>query len=95
MDAKSPSTRPVQVFRIPCGGQVYSLATYKSMLLVGTVATVTAYVWSKNEITKKSWEVKLSSATNKDSLEQAEVNSMWLDKASSQLFAGCGDNVII
>lgn len=73
---------------------MYSLATHKNLLIVGTVATVTAYIWSKNEISKKSWDVKLSSVANKDALEQAEVNSMWLDKTNAQLFVGCGDNVV-
>lgn len=46
----------------------------------------------KNEITKPAWEVKISG--NREQLEQAEVNSLWLDKSSGNLYAGCGDNVI-
>lgn len=63
---------------------------------MGTLATVTGYSWIKNEITKKAWEVKLSSKGNKDSMDPKwiEVNSFWLDKINSTLYAGCGDNQI-
>lgn len=92
--AKTTFTKPTQIFKVADASQIYSLAAYKNLLLVGTVATVAAYIWTSKEITKKAWEVKLSSASNKESLEQAEVNSMWLDKINGQLFAGCGDSVM-
>lgn len=59
-------------------------------------ATVTGYSWIKNEITKKVWEVKLSSKRNKDSVDSKwiEVNSLWLDKTNATIYAGCGDNQI-
>lgn len=50
----------------------------------------------KNEISKKVWEVKLSSSGNKDTvdLKWIEINSLWVDKVNGVLYAGCGDNQI-
>lgn len=95
---RETSIRPVQIFKIAeNGAQIHSLAFHNNFVIVGNRnATVTGYAWAKNEITKKAWEVKLSSSHNKDSVDPKwiEVNSFWLDKANGLLYAGCGDNQI-
>lgn len=88
---RQKSIRPVQVFKIESSGQIHSLIFHNNFVIVGTLGTVTGYSWMKNEITKKAWEVKLSSSGNMD---PTEVNSFWLDKVNAVLYAGCGDNVI-
>lgn len=92
---RQTSIRPVQVFTV--GGQIHSLAFHKNFVIVGNRnATVTGYSWMRNEITKKAWEVKLSSSINKDLIDHKwnEVNSFWLDKPNGTLYAGCGDNQV-
>lgn len=96
---RQTSIRPVQVFKtVENGDQIHSLAFHNNFVIVGTRnATVTGYSWMKNEITKKAWEVKLSSSVvNKDSVDPkwTEVNSFWVDKVNNLLFAGCGDNQV-
>ncbi|XP_037040164.1 THO complex subunit 6 [Bradysia coprophila] len=97
-EIRQTSVRPVQIFETAeKGSQIHSLAFHNNFVIVGTRnATVTGYSWIKNEISKKVWEVKLSSKSNKDSVDSKwiEVNSFWLDKANSLLYAGCGDNQI-
>lgn len=86
--------RPTQILKVDEASPVYSLAFYANQLLVGTVATVSAYAWHKNSINpKKFWDVKLCSA-QKDTPEPGEVNSVWVDHLNGHLYAGCGDNII-
>ena len=94
LETKNATTKPIQIFKFPESSPIYSLATYKNILFIGTVACIHAYAWNKNEISKKLWEVKLSSTSNSEPLELGEVNCLWLDKANGYLFAGCGDNTI-
>ncbi|KAJ6643729.1 THO complex subunit 6 [Pseudolycoriella hygida] len=94
--SRETAIRPIQIFKIvENGGQIHSLAFHNNFVIVGSRnASVTGYSWVKNEITKKAWEVKLSSTNNIDSMDPKwiEVNSFWLDKENGILYAGCGDN---
>lgn len=91
-DKKSFGTKPLQIFKIPEQCPIYSLAFYKSFVIVGTMGKLTGYVWAKNEISKKAWTVKLTSS--QEHIEPGEVNAVWLDRLNELLYAGCGDNII-
>lgn len=90
----TPSNRPTQIVKLSEASAVYSLAFYANQLLVGTVATVSAYAWHKNVLhPKKLWDIKLCS-TQKETSEPGEVNTVWVDHLNGHLYAGCGDNII-
>ncbi|CAD7080840.1 unnamed protein product [Hermetia illucens] len=90
---KSP-LEPTLIFTVDSKAAVNSLKFHRGFLIVGTVGSIAGYVWNedKQQIGKKSWEVKIPSAP--ESIEAADVNFMWVDKASDNLFAGCGDHAV-
>lgn len=96
-DTAATEHRPLQIFRTADQSPVHSLAYHQHHLLVGTWANVSAHriddpATGLISVTA-SWELKLTSASRTTN-EPGEVNALWLDTLRSQLYAGCGDNVL-
>lgn len=87
-----PKTR-VRIYPQGENHSIDSLAFHRDFLIVGTAGCVYGLKWDEENSklsSSKKWEVQIPLTS--ESIEQADVNSMWLDKAHDILYVGCGDN---
>lgn len=86
--------KPKHIHNIEAGHQICSLTSTDAFLIIGTVNEILGYDW-KNvvsaKVSKPSWRIKIASVS---SIEQIDVNSLWLSEDEAKLYSGCGDNNI-
>ncbi|XP_075969925.1 THO complex subunit 6 [Anticarsia gemmatalis] len=90
----SDYNKPKLIHTTESGHQICSLASTEKFLIVGSVNEITGWDWKhviSGKLSKPSWSNKIESKT---SLEQVDVNSLWLSEDEVKLYAGCGDNNI-
>lgn len=90
----SDYNKPKQIYKIESGKQICSLASSENFLIIGTVNEIAGWEWKavmSGKWSKQSWTITIPM---KSSMEQSDVNSLWLSEDQSKLFAGCGDNHI-
>ncbi|CAB3221458.1 unnamed protein product [Arctia plantaginis] len=86
--------KPKHIHNIESGYQICSLTSTDAALIIGTVNEILGYDWktvTSAKVSKPLWRIKISSET---SMEQIDVNSLWLSEDEAKLYAGCGDNNI-
>lgn len=84
--------KPKRIHNLESGLQVCSLASSDKFLIVGSVNAITGWEWKgmlSSKLSKPSWNIKIPSLS---SIEQCDVNSLWLSDDQAKLYAGCGDN---
>ncbi|XP_049867093.1 THO complex subunit 6 [Pectinophora gossypiella] len=71
--------------------QICSLASTEKFLIIGTVNEITGWDWKAvicAKLGKPSWTIRTPS---QPSMEQSDINCLWLSEGEEKLFAGCGD----
>lgn len=89
---KNSLTKPIQVLKVADNTKILSLSFYNNFLIIGTCGLIVGYTWLKNRLTKKSWEIHISSASKDFAEQQNDINCLWLNRQTGILYAGCGDN---
>ncbi|KAJ8722442.1 hypothetical protein PYW07_003622 [Mythimna separata] len=85
--------KPKYTHTLESGRQVCSLASTEKFLIAGTVNEIFGWDWKNvvsSKLSKPSWAIRVPSQSS--SLEQTDVNSLWLSENETKLYAGCGDN---
>lgn len=75
--------------------EINSLAFHRDFLIVGAIGVIYGLKWNEDICklaTTRAWEVKIP--LTPDAMEVPDVNSLWLQKETDTLYAGCGDNNI-
>ncbi|KAF9422214.1 hypothetical protein HW555_002023 [Spodoptera exigua] len=88
----SDYNKPKYIHTLESGSQICSLASTEKFLIVGTVNEISGWDWKNavsSKLSKPSWVIRIPS---RSSMEQTDVNSLWLSEDESKLYAGCGDN---
>ncbi|KAL0842391.1 hypothetical protein ABMA28_014507 [Loxostege sticticalis] len=88
----SDYNQPKQIHTLDSGHQICSLASTEKFLIVGSVNLIYGWDWKGVlgvKLSKPSWVIKIPSQS---SLEQIDVNSLWISDDEGKLYAGCGDN---
>ncbi|KOB74155.1 THO complex subunit 6-like protein, partial [Operophtera brumata] len=86
--------KPNQTHTLESGAQVTSLASTDKFLIIGSVNEISGWDWKgilSSKLSKPSWVIKIPSQS---SIEQCDVNSLWLAENQEKLYAGCGDNSV-
>lgn len=81
--------KPNQLFHALDNAKISSLEFYHNTLIVGTTV-ITGYEWKKNQLQKKSWEIRIPSSNQNCMDQQNDINCLCV--VIDQLYAGCGDN---
>lgn len=90
----SDYNKPKCIHTLESGSQICSLASTEKFLIVGTVNEIIGWDWKNiaaSKLSKPAWSMKINTSTS-NSLEQCDVNSLWLSEDQETLYAGCGDN---
>lgn len=90
----SDYNKPKQIYTVETGKQICSLTTTDNFLIIGTVNEITGWDWksvTSGKWLKPAWTITIPV---KSSMEQSDVNSLWLSEDETKLFAGCGDSNI-
>lgn len=88
----SDYNKPKHIHTLESGHQICSLASTEKFLIVGTVNEISGWDWKSavsSKLSKPSWSIRIPF---RSSMEQTDVNSLWLSEDESKLYAGCGDN---
>lgn len=91
----SDYNKPKHIHTLESGHQICSLASTDKFLIVGTINEISGWNWKNavsSKLSKPSWVIRIPSQSS--SMEQTDVNSMWLSEDETKLYAGCGDNHI-
>ncbi|XP_055688073.1 THO complex subunit 6 [Lutzomyia longipalpis] len=91
----APSLEPIQVYNVTDVGHVQSMVFYKDFLIVGIPGEIRGYQWCEDskKIKKKVWEIRIPNSY--ESIEAVDVNSLWLNEETDEVFLGCGDSRIL
>lgn len=90
-------TPEILLFSVCCSQPINSLAFHNDFLIVGTIGKIVGYKWKFHfdetpNLTKPFWTIEIPIIP--ESIEAADINSMYIDQESNILYAGCGDNNI-
>ena len=83
------------LFTSPAGNYpINSLAFHRDFLIVGTVGNIYGFKWNedKPELSTPNWKIQIPFIP--ELIGPTDINSMYIDKDSEHLYAGCGDNQI-
>lgn len=85
--------KPKYVHTVENANQICSLVSTETFLVAGTVHGIIGWNWKSvicSKLGKPSWSIKIPAIGS--TLEQLDVNSLWLSEDEETLYAGCGDN---
>jgi THO complex subunit 6 len=86
--------KPKHIHTLGRGNQISSLTGTDKFLIVGSVNEISGWEWKgvlSSKLSKPAWQIKISPQS---SIEQIDVNTLWLSDDNEKLYAGCGDNKI-
>lgn len=91
----SDYNKPKYVHTIENARHICSMVSTENFLIIGTVNEIIGWDWKmviNAKLGKPKWSIKIPSQPS--TLEQSDVNSLWLTEDEVKLYAGCGDNNI-
>lgn len=83
--------KPKQIHTFDTNNQICSLASTEKFLIIGSVDEIAGYDWkivTNVKLGKPTWTLSIPTLT---SIEQCDVNCLWLSDDEEKLYAGCGD----
>lgn len=83
--------RPKYIHTLESGNQICSLTSTDKFLIIGTVNEIIGWEWKSLSSGKAKWNIKIPSRI---SMDQVDVNSLWLSEGQDKIYAGCGDSNI-
>lgn len=86
--------KPKQIHTFDTNNQICSLASTEKFLIIGSVDEICGYEWKTTtsvKLGKPSWTLRIPTQS---SIEQSDVNCLWLSDDEEKLYAGCGDGKV-
>lgn len=86
--------KPKYIHTLETANQICSLISTENFLIVGSVNEISGWDWKNilcTKLSKPSWCIKIPSQV---SMEEIDINSLWISEDETKLYAGCGDNNI-
>lgn len=78
--------------------KINSLISTEKFLIVGTVGEINGYLWKDlfgfGKSVKSSWNLQLPIIKKEKVNDKSDVNCLFYEEKTSNLYAGCGDNFI-